>query len=361
MGILRLILAISVVLVHSGSFFGFELVSGLVAVQAFYIISGFYMTMILNEKYIGTNNSYKLFISNRFLRLYPIYWIVLLCTILVALVRFFHSGEGILNQYSEYYDFMNFGSFFFLIFTNLCMFFQDIVMFLGLDTTTGNLFFTSNFRETSPALFQFLFIPQAWTIGVELMFYLIAPFLVKRKTKYIVGLIACSFLLRLVLMFGFGLKNDPWTYRFFPTELLFFLVGILAYQIYKQLPRKGIKEKYLKLIWICLLGITIIFCFLPKTTIHSFIVKDWLYLFIFFLSLPFIFSLTKKWKIDRYIGELSYPVYISHMLILSCIGKLKISTNWNSIFVIIFTILFSMLLNKFVAKRIEKVRQGRIK
>ncbi|MCF8321913.1 MAG: acyltransferase family protein [Flavobacterium sp.] len=82
MGFLRFILAISVVLAHSSSIYGFGLVGGKTAVQAFYIISGFYMTLILNEKYIGNNNSYKLFITNRFLRLYPIYWIILLLTVL---------------------------------------------------------------------------------------------------------------------------------------------------------------------------------------------------------------------------------------------------------------------------------------
>ena len=50
MGIIRLILAIAVVIVHTEEpIFGFEFVRGLVAVQAFYIISGFYMAMILNE------------------------------------------------------------------------------------------------------------------------------------------------------------------------------------------------------------------------------------------------------------------------------------------------------------------------
>jgi peptidoglycan/LPS O-acetylase OafA/YrhL len=236
MGILRLILAIAVVIAHSEAICGFKLVNGSVAVQAFYIISGFYMAMILNEKYIGTNHSYKLFITNRFLRLFPVYWVVLLCTLFIALVIYFYSNVGILNLYSEYYSFMNLGSFFFLIFTNLCLFFQDFVMFLGLDTTTGSLFLSSNFRETNPMLYQFLFIPQAWTIGVELMFYLIAPLLVQTKTKYIAVLIGCSLLLRLILMFGLDLKHDPWTYRFFLTELVFFLAGILAYRIYKQLP-----------------------------------------------------------------------------------------------------------------------------
>lgn len=66
MGILRLLLAISVIIAHTESVFGVRLVGGVIAVQAFYIISGFYMAMILTEKYIG-KNSYKLFITNRLL------------------------------------------------------------------------------------------------------------------------------------------------------------------------------------------------------------------------------------------------------------------------------------------------------
>ena len=48
MGLLRLILAISVVIWHSSPIFGISLVGGQAAVQAFYIISGFYMALILN-------------------------------------------------------------------------------------------------------------------------------------------------------------------------------------------------------------------------------------------------------------------------------------------------------------------------
>ena len=49
MGTLRLILALSVVYGHAGDFLGFNLVPGDTAVQAFYAVSGFYMTLVLNE------------------------------------------------------------------------------------------------------------------------------------------------------------------------------------------------------------------------------------------------------------------------------------------------------------------------
>ena len=50
MGLLRFILAASVVLAHSGDFFGFKFTGGLIAVETFFIISGFYMALILDTK-----------------------------------------------------------------------------------------------------------------------------------------------------------------------------------------------------------------------------------------------------------------------------------------------------------------------
>ncbi len=358
MGILRFLLAISVVLNHSSSIFGCSLVGGQVAVQAFYIISGFYMSLILNEKYIGINNSYKLFITNRLLRLYPLYWTVLILTILSSFAIILYSNGtkyGNFEYYILYYDKMGIMSFLFLIFTNIFLFFQDIVMFLGLNTTTGNLFFTSNFRETSPMLFQFLFVPQAWTIGVEIAFYLIAPFIVRQKHIYIFSLILLSISTRVLLSF-YGFNVDPWSYRFFPTELVFFLMGIIAYHIYKKYKTININKIYL---------VTILIIIISFTITYSFINIDWIsyiYLFIFFIALPFIFILTKNWKRDNYIGELSYPIYISHIFMLTFLSALKLTKIGNlGLILSISSITFSLLANQFITKKIEKVRQNRIK
>jgi len=362
MGILRLLLAISVVINHTEAIFGFRLVDASIAVQAFYMISGFYMAMILKEKYYG-KGSYKLFITNRFLRLYPLYWTVLLGTILACVIIFYTNGVGTLSLYYQNYESMNAGSFIFLIFTNVFMFFQDVVMFLGLDTTTGNLFFTSNFWETSPMLNEFLFIPQAWTIGIELTFYLLAPLLVRRKTIVVIACMFCSLLLRFVLVFGFDLTHDPWTYRFFPTELFFFLAGIIAYRLYKYFQRFRTKENYLLIIWIGVLLFSIGFDFIPSKMMYTFSARNWLYLLVFFMSLPFVFALTKKWKFDRYIGELSYPVYIAHLLIRWVFIKVDISTSFGGLGVTttIASIVFAIALNELVQKRIENIRQKRVR
>lgn len=358
MGLLRFLLAISVVLGHSSSIFGFEFVGGVISVQSFYIISGFYMTLILNEKYIGKSNSYKLFITNRLLRLYPIYWTVLLLTILYfTVVSIYSDGKNLggFIYYYEYWNTMGLSSIVFLVFTNLFLFLQDAVMFFSLNTTTGQLYFTTNFHNNPPELYNFLMIPQAWTIGVEIAFYLIAPFIVRRKLKIIFPLILASLLLRIVLYYYFNLKNDPWTYRFFPTELVFFLLGVVSYHLYKKLQTMEIKNLYLKLIWIGVVAVTIFFNFLPIPG------KKFLYLSGFFIVLPFIFLLTKNWKTDTFIGELSYPIYISHILVFTILKEQNIPTLGGiGLTLVVFTIAFSILLNNVVAKRIEKIRQRRV-
>jgi peptidoglycan/LPS O-acetylase OafA/YrhL len=50
MGSFRTLLALVVVLVHSGGIWGYNITGGIIAVQSFYIVSGFYMSLILNKK-----------------------------------------------------------------------------------------------------------------------------------------------------------------------------------------------------------------------------------------------------------------------------------------------------------------------
>lgn len=357
MGILRFVLALSVVIAHSSSIFGLSFVGGQVAVQSFHIISGFYMSLILNEKYIGANSPYKLYITNRLYKIYPIYWVTLLITTVgsIALLMYTHgSNWGRLDAYAKYIDSIDYRAVLFLIFTNIFIFFQDIVLFLGLDTSTGLLFFTSNFRQTSPQLHTFLLIPQAWTLGIELMFYLIAPFIVKRRVEVIVLIIIISLFLRRILSY-YGMDSDPWTYRFFPTELLFFLLGTISYKIYKKLHCLGIKARYLTLIWTCLLFFTFVYDHISIPNKYE------VYLITFFICLPFVFLLTRSWRVDRYIGELSYPMYVIHLFVLACMKVFKYSSvSELGLSLAIVTTIFSILLNQFVTKRVEKIRQGRL-
>ena len=356
MGLLRLLLAISVVIAHTGAIFGFNIVGGSYAVQAFYIISGFYMSLILNEKYIGKNNSYTLFISNRLLRLYPVYWTVLVIMLIWSLGLFLKTGHpdytvGIFQQYRHQMTATTYG---YLIFTNIFLVGQDMVMFLGLNVQTGVLFFAKDFHLTNPKLFSFLFVPQAWTIGVEILFYLVAPFLVRRSIKVVCLFIALSLLSDLLIV-RLGLPADPWLDRFFPGQLVFFLAGNLSYRGYKKIQDIEIKKFYLFGITMTLILFTLFFYKL------SFPKKGLLYFIVFAAALPFIFKYTKQLKFDNKIGELSYPVYISHMFVYMLIGNLAFTRFLGTgLTVAIGSVLFSILLNRFISEPIEKIRQRRL-
>ena len=361
MGIIRLLLAISVVAVHSSAILGTKFVGGEIAVEAFFIISGFYMTLILTEKYIGVNGSYKLFITNRLLKLYPIYWTVVLLIIFLSigsLLATHGNFAGKFRAYVEYsraYDNMSVFSWMFLVITNIILIGQDVVMFMGLDAMTGKLYLTSDFRNTAPQLSSFLLVPQAWTLSLEIVFYLIAPFIVKRRIWLILLLILLSLMLKRLLSYN-GFDHDPWSYRFFPSEIMFFLLGAVAYKLYnlikgKVLPRLAV------IITLAIVVAQIIFYdyyFIPYKQVIFFVS--------FFLSVPIIFYGTKDIKWDYRLGELSYPVYISHMLLLYVIMNEKFPKIGSmGLTLAIFSISFAYLLNKFVQKPIERFRQKRLK
>ena len=56
------------------------MIPGTEAVEIFFIISGFYMGLILRGKYEQRAHSTRLFYQNRFLRLYPTYLVCVLLT-----------------------------------------------------------------------------------------------------------------------------------------------------------------------------------------------------------------------------------------------------------------------------------------
>jgi peptidoglycan/LPS O-acetylase OafA/YrhL len=90
-GLIRLLLAYAVVLSHSKPIHGYFIVPANAAVTLFFMISGFYMALVMTEKYTGPNRIRR-FYSNRILRLYPSYFIAALLMIgvqsyLVALVH----------------------------------------------------------------------------------------------------------------------------------------------------------------------------------------------------------------------------------------------------------------------------------
>ncbi|HRH80758.1 MAG TPA: acyltransferase [Thiobacillaceae bacterium] len=347
---MRTLLAIAVVFAHS---YGFIFVGGRNAVQLFYTISGFLISYVLVER--KAYNTISSFYINRYLRLYPIYFAVAMFTLFVYMTS---SAAGLdIDFFQIYYD-APLAANLLLLFSNVLIFMQDWVMFAGVDN--NQLVFSANFTKSEVVLWPALLVPQAWTLGVELTFYLIAPFVLpKRRVLYV--FIALSISLRIYLIhIGLG-WHDPWTYRFFPTELAFFLLGAMAHQVllpyYRTKLTNDRLEKYARASTLALVIITITYWIIPvsepiKTT-GLFIV------FLMLMPLAFIFQANRKW--DQRIGDLSYPIYICHMCVIHLInvlfGKIGVTEKWfYGMTAVVGSVCFSMILNYYIGRPIESLR-----
>jgi peptidoglycan/LPS O-acetylase OafA/YrhL len=348
MGLLRVLLAVSVFMAHATQSGLTNVVTGFGgsnAVEIFFIVSGFYIALILDKSYSTKMGFYK----NRILRLYPIYYII--CgLVLIQAVLLPNLRESLFSFPAKA---LSIGTI-----ANSTFLGSDWLMFS--QWQNGNLHF-GNFNNSELPLWKMLLVPQSWSIGIEITFYLLAPMLCKAKSRTIAVIGIALLAARFAGLF-FGLNQDPWTYRFFPFELPMFLIGILLYRLrtYQGDSFKiGVSKIYPLLItfYVCFSYLT------AKFSINQF----WQMLVLITLTCIVIMWGEETSK-DKKLGDLSYPIYMTHILVIGTyngtIGilsrKLPSFEGFNNPLLaipisLVITILFSFLLLRLV-KPIEKIR-----
>lgn len=309
------------------------------------------MALILNEKY-NRPHDYGIFIWQRFLRIYPTYAIILVIIMVTEAVIRNGSPLNCWDGWIKYGPHLSLFSAGFLALINIIILGQDWTLFLALNPDTGNLYGTTQFQHESFPTYVFLFCRPSWSLGLELLFYLMAPFLVRRSVKLQLSVIAASLGLRLVLAAFFHLGGDPWSYRFFPTQLGIFMAGSVGYQAYRcygpQLAAFMKGKSWLA--WIYWLSIFVYSripgdediranCFLALTAI----------------MVPVLFVAYQKNAIDRAIGELSYPLYLLHFLVLYLFAPIY-HNPFYSVACITFALLAAYLFYHFIEGPLENYR-----
>lgn len=357
MGLLRFFLAFCVVNVH-GHLIGMNLFPADAAVQSFYVISGFYMAMVLNEKYNSPGVTYFDFFLSRFFRIAPAYFLIFFLTIIAGLIAWVGFGTQIapFSQWNLLFDKISASSLIALGVPQLILFGLDAVHFFTIGEF-GELVFTPQFSQEPIQLWRLLAVPQAWSLAVELYFYCLAPFIVRRSPKFLFLLIVCSFAIRLTMAVLFEDRLDPWSYRFFPSELMFFLCGSLAYRLSKvtiptttNWPIKVVSG--LTFLIILVAGMVGRYGLGGRVLFFSPIAIG-----ILFLALPKLFSLTKNIRVDRYIGELSYPLYISHMLVIWTADLIFVQGSLQLRLAICFgSIFLAILIYELLDRRVDDFR-----
>ncbi|WP_158222494.1 acyltransferase family protein [Rhodopirellula sp. MGV] len=327
MGILRVYLALCVLTAHSSSLLPCPMLNGRQAVQVFYLISGFYMQLILSQRYDKTFQFYR----SRLIRVAVPYFVVLAIVVAISFIVGCLSGNYLsLTPYQTMQANNGALGVLFAAISNVTLFGQDIVMFLKHDLGEP-LCLTHCFRNSPTPLYRYLLIPQCWTIAVELTFYWFAPWLAKRKTAFLTAIVVLSLLARITAYELFGLNQDPFNYRFFPFELAIFVSGMLSFRLYETLnlrlnwsldtdSRKGAKRSILAAI-----AGTILLGTVAATLTKGLglvIGKEYAELISYAgwaLVVVGLFHLFRSSEWDRKIGELSYPIYLLHFFVIELV------------------------------------------
>lgn len=343
MGILRLLFALSVVVYHAREPHGIFLFNQTAAILSFFIISGFYMALILDGKY----HSKISFYISRALRIFPLYWIALLLTLGFGMLKtYLHLGtdENALTHYLTYSRHLN-----------PAEMLTETVNFVTRNIT---LIATKDYFSIKENLAPgYLIVSQAWTLQVELLFYLIVPFIVKLKAKLIL-FTSLYFIVFYGILLPFQiLPQNTLTFSFL-NYFFYFLLGMCAYRyIHKNIAKRMLTGFSLFIFFFFLLFI-IFYQILPGKILDKGFYMGLSYYLAFAVSIPYIFRLTKENKLDRFIGELSYPVYITHMLFAKALFAFHFPqiSVFNSVIITIPTIIFSIIVVRFVQNPIDNFR-----
>lgn len=344
MGILRLLLAISVVIHHTPNA-GIVFTNGGVAVQAFYVISGYFIAMVLSSKY----SAYTTFYINRGLRLYPIYLVVLL----LSAIQLFVAGSNRYLKVGQIELVSDPLSAFALIFANLTLIGQEWIVWFDVDGQTGALTPDLTASSAGPiTAWRFLLVPQAWTLSLELAFYSVAPFLVKRRVGVIVAVASLAIRMCWDVV---GVDYNLWVRRMFASEFCLFLLGVLAFRLTPSFVAFT-GSKRAKIIGFASLAALVALVCMHSTLFGVTATGRAILFFSLAFSLPFIHHALGRNHIDRRIGDLSYPVYIVHILVIASIRQWAPDHAGVAV-MIIATLIAAIILYLLIDRPVDALRQ----
>jgi peptidoglycan/LPS O-acetylase OafA/YrhL len=253
------------------------------AVVFFFAISGFLMSMVLSTKYPPTLSGTLSFYRSRALRIFPVYWLV--CAIVLIANKDIYAmflTHSIADK-----------------FTN--------IFILGMDWRLAFVDYPTD--HWSAAIFT---MHQAWTLSAELTFYILAPFLL-RSPK----LTAIVFVLAIATRTYIVATTDQWAtwaYYFQPATFLFFLLGHYAFRSSRSIALISKPEAGAALLTACV--VLLMFPgFVQWDTPRFYVVA-----LCFVMSLPGIFAGTKDNRHLNKLGDLSYPVYLVHLFIITTLS-----------------------------------------
>lgn len=279
MGYLRLWLAFLVLISHFLSLYGYsyEFNFGVSSVVIFYILAGYVTARLWFDVF---NRNIRLFIADRFLRIYPSYFVAGV----VCLLFLVYSNFGV-QDISLKKLFLNF----ILIPVNFYMVFPDRI---------NVLFAESNWWPL---------IPPAWSLAVEVQAYVVMALLLKRRLMFAVAFLV-SMIVSVAARSGV-IDPDLWGYRFLPGVLMFFLAGGVIFMYVSEM-LDGREKLFYQVLFGVYIAVSLAFLLKGKVFVFT---RETFAGFVCGIMLLFIFLLRKSFSnLNRIMAFLSYPVFLNH-------------------------------------------------
>ena len=259
-------------------------VFGTSGVDLFFVISGFIMAAMSGDKFGNLQNSLE-FLRRRTLRIYPIYWFYSLIVLSILL-----SAPHLVNASSGHQA----------------------------DILTS---FTLLPSQTLPLLLQ------GWTLTYEMFFYLVFAMMIAVSSKQSIGalLAVWAFTTALLAVLFPGARNESATLNVISNPLVFeFIAGCFCALIWRSIPRSASA-----LIFAATIA-SIILALLISDQTSPEIVIQWRAAYFGIPSFLLVLSAVLAEKrfgvvaprIMQIIGDASYSIYLSHILIISAVGRI---------------------------------------
>jgi peptidoglycan/LPS O-acetylase OafA/YrhL len=275
MGYYRLILALLVAASHAGLTFG-RFNPGEIAVVSFFLLSGYVMTALIDRYYLDFRRIGPFYLD-RALRLYPQFLVYSLAMIVAA----------------EWFGLRH-----------LWMSAPPTLASDAAQLTMLPLAFSERFPN--------MLLPQAWSLGLELMFYAVFPFFLIPGERMM-----AAYASGLVFLFAFcgRISADWFAYRILPGVLFVFILGSWIRRPESRFGRAPLAVAYAIAVTALIVALTI---WPRRTSVCDMLIG-------LVAGLPIVYGLSRA-RIDGWgntlAGDLSYGVFLNHMLLLPLLVRL---------------------------------------
>jgi peptidoglycan/LPS O-acetylase OafA/YrhL len=286
---------------------------GIYGVSLFYILSGLTMYLVYYKNFTFSKAFFKDFYIKRFFRIFPLMWFV-------VIICYFIEGT-----------------------TNTL--FQQLIIVSG-------LFSVFDWAANTPM--------GMWSIGNELSFYLLLPFIfVAFKTSKIIGFIFSSIIFLIYIYFAFfkfdilvDNVDESYYYKNPLNQAALFVGGILIGYFFKE------KDFHPIFIYFLLFISILLFCFYPCNgelgKLYSGLNRIVFTLICYAITIA-VFKLNsdflhhKMKNILHWLGEISYSLYLLH----GCVWSFVLITGLKIRYVLPISIILSFLISHYIFSYLE--------